>query len=60
MAIGLESIDFYHHPSPQLLLHFKYANFLPPPITFFITIQLNYISATEDIFRERSGNHYLI
>lgn len=38
MAIGLEYIDFYHRPSPQLFLYFKYANFLPPPITFFITI----------------------
>lgn len=34
-------------PLHNYFLHFKYANFLSPPIFFFIVIQLNYINAAE-------------
>ena len=47
MAIGSEYIDFYPE-QPQslstiviLFLHFNHTSSLPPPISFFITMQLN-------------------
>lgn len=49
-AIGCEYIELLPKTTVVSLhnyfLHFKYANFWPPPISFII-IQLNYVSATE-------------
>lgn len=38
-------------PHRNYFLHFKYANFLPLPISSII-IQLNYVSVTENSLRE--------